>query len=127
MPEMRDYDWHHHYFRGNIGLLVTMHDEVQQVAETLHRVKLRASDGRRIGGLGPVFVVRSGADPLPADFPGKPDRFELLPDLGSDLNKWELPAAALARNYGRLFQMAQETAGVDWWAAITADTVLLHE
>lgn len=127
-PEIkRDHDWHHHYYKGQIGLLITMHDEVQQVAETLHRIKVRRhEDGSRIGGLGPVFVVRSGDGPLP-EMPDKPDRFELLPDLGKDLNKRELPATAITRNYSRLFQMASECEDVDWWCAITGDTVLLHE
>ena len=128
-PERKqDYDWHHHYYRGRVGLLITMHDEVQQVAETLNRVKLRVDDeGRRVGGLGPVFVVRSGSEPLPDALPDRPDRFELLPDLGRILNRWELPAAAITRNYSRLFQMAAETDGVDWWCAFTGDTVILHE
>ena len=111
----RDYDWHRHYYRGTLGLLITMHDEVDQVDETLSRVGPRLVQS---------LVVRSGSEPLPKT---NPSRFELLPDLGGVLSKWELPAASVTRNYEALFKMAAGTDGVDWWVAITGDTVLLHE
>ena len=114
----RDYDWHYHYFTGKLGLLVTMHDEIEQVAETIGRLRPR---------LARVLLVRSGTDLVPDDWGQHLDYCELLPDLSADLSRWELPAASIARNYARLFQEAAKFPEVDWWVAITGDTVLLHE
>ena len=113
----RDYDWHRHYYRGKLGLLVTMRDELQQVGESVHRLGPRLTK---------VVVVRSGVEPLPEGFPAV-HRFKLLPDLADSLLKWEAPTASLCRDYGVLFSAAALFEEVDWWVAITGDTVLLHE
>lgn len=114
----RDYDWHYHYFNGKLGLLVTMHDEVEQVAETISRLKPRLSR---------VLLVRSGIESVPEDWKQHLDYHTLLPDLSPDLSRWELHAASIARNYSWLFRKAAKYSEVDWWVAITGDTVLLHE
>lgn len=114
----RDYDWHHHYFTGKMGLLVTMHDELAQVAETIGRVRPRLSR---------LLVVRSGMEPLPEEWLQHVDYHTLLPDLSPGLSQWDLPAVSLARNYSWLFTEAAKFPEVDWWVAITGDTVLLHE
>ena len=114
----RDYDWHHHYFTGKLGLLVTMCDELAQVSETIGRLKPRLSR---------VLLVRSGLEPAPDDLEQQLDCYMMLPDLVTDLSRWELHATSLARNYSWLFQEAARFPEVDWWVAITGDTVLLHE
>lgn len=114
----RDYDWHHHYFTGKLGLLVTMHDELEQVAETIGRIRPRLSR---------LLIVKSGMDPLPEAWLPHVDYHTLLPDLFPDLSRWELHATSMARNYSWLFSEAAKFPEVDWWVAITGDTVLLHE
>jgi len=112
----RDYDWHHHYFTGNMGLAVLMYREIDAVAETISRVRPRM---KRV-------ILACTGDKLPDEFPQHLDGHDLLPEL-PEMSKWEIPAAAIARGFSLLARRAAAVEDVDWWTFVTGDTVLLHE
>mgnify|MGYP001612230342 CR=1 FL=1 len=113
----RDYDWHHHYWQGKLGLCVSMFDEVAQVSETIDRLKPRISR---------MLVARSG-EAIPEEWLPRLDWHGSFEDLSGSVSKWEVPAASLCRNFSALAESAIGFSEVEWWVFVTGDTVLLHE
>jgi hypothetical protein len=102
------------------ALLITMFDEVKTVVDTIRNSKKADA----------CFIIQSGDisfDEVQAALNERPYRegslYQLLPNLGDEYSRWELPAQALCRNYGSLFTMAAAV-DVDYIVAVTGDTLL---
>jgi hypothetical protein len=113
-------------FKKNVGLLISMHDEVNVVYNTLMNV---------VGDCGYVGIVQSGnsraseVDELLTSKDTTPCDYKMLEYLGDDGSGWHLTSEAVCRNYSALFNGYREAnvgeaVNVDYLLCITGDTLL---
>ena len=115
-------DWIYHATDAKLALLITMHDETECVAHTIQRVR------QRMGWIGIIRSFSGEGEPFKflADNKLEVEYAGTLPDLGGTLSRFELPAVTLCRNFSALFSAAAIIPDIDYYVAITGDTVLLH-
>ena len=115
-----------------LGLLITMYDEFESVADTIDRVGYKYDYiGITQSGQCRDDGVSKRMDCRFRDIEGLSGVYDILPDLGPHYSKWELPAQALCRNIAHLFDVykkknEEHCLDIDNFVVITGDTLLLH-
>ena len=113
-------------FKKKVGLLITMYDEFNTFYNTLINVQ---DNCKYIG------IVQSGENKVEEiesllKSGNKNFSYSVLPNLGQDFSRWELPARAICRNYSHLFKEYKKLEfegnenDVEYLVCITGDTLL---